>query len=185
MSALSIYPDEQAVNGETFRDFAAIQERLNALGVQFERWRADFEFAPDAEAQTVLEAYQQPVTALMRQYGFKSVDVISVKPDHVNKETLRRKFLAEHIHKDFEVRFFVEGRGLFYLHAGKQVYVVLCEQGDLISVPANTPHWFDMGEEPDFRCIRLFTNEDGWVAEFTGSRISELFPTFDQYLAGL
>ena len=63
---------------------------------------------------------------------------------------------------DFELRFFVDGRGLFYLHLGDKVYCVLCEQGDLISVPANTTHWFDMGANPRFKCIRFFTTPDGW-----------------------
>jgi 1,2-dihydroxy-3-keto-5-methylthiopentene dioxygenase len=42
-----------------------------------------------------------------------------------------------------------------------------------------------MGENPDFKCIRLFTTEDGWVADFTGNPISDRFPTLDQYLATL
>jgi len=52
-------------------------------------------------------------------------------------------------------------------------------------VPANTTHWFDMGENPHFTCIRLFTTADGWVADFTGSDIATKFPTLDQYLAEL
>lgn len=182
MSALTIYPADRPQRGSTSRDFAAIAERLAAIGVQFERWRAEAEFGADAAAQEVLSAYQGSIDRLKSQYGFQSVDVISLKADHPNKDQLRQKFLAEHTHSDFEVRFFVEGRGLFYLHVDDQVYAVLCEQGDLISVPANTTHWFDMGADPDFKCIRLFTTEDGWVAEFTGSDIANRFPTLDQYM---
>ena len=97
----------------------------------------------------------------------------------------RNKFLAEHTHADFEVRFVVDGSGLFYLHLGDRVMLVLCEKGDLISVPANTTHWFDMGENPDFKCIRLFTTEDGWVGDFTGSDIATRFPDMDTFVAGL
>jgi 1,2-dihydroxy-3-keto-5-methylthiopentene dioxygenase len=98
---------------------------------------------------------------------------------------MRAKFLDEHTHDDFEVRFFVDGRGLFYLHAGGKVYCMLCEKGDLISVPANTTHWFDMGAAPSFKCIRLFTTPDGWVGNFTGSDISRRFPDFDEFTAAL
>jgi 1,2-dihydroxy-3-keto-5-methylthiopentene dioxygenase len=42
-----------------------------------------------------------------------------------------------------------------------------------------------MGEHPCFKCIRLFTTEQGWQAEFTGSEIAKAFPSFDQYLAAL
>ncbi len=185
MSALTVYSEDQPQTGVTSRDFAAIAEQLNALGVKFERWQAHAEFAADAESQAVLEAYSDSIDRLKQEFGFQSVDVISLKADHPDKAQIRRKFLSEHIHRDYEVRFFVEGRGLFYLHVGAQVYAVLCEQGDLISVPANTTHWFDMGENPDLKCIRLFTTPDGWVAEFTGNPLAEKFPSFDEYLAAL
>ena len=158
---------------------------LNTLGVKFERWTANCALPADADQSSVLAAYADSIDRLKEQYGFQSVDVIKLNPDHPEKAAFRQKFLAEHIHDDFEVRFFVEGRGLFYLHVEDNVYAVLCEQGDLISVPANTTHWFDMGENPRFTCIRLFTTPDGWVADFTGSEIAKTFPTFDEYVAEL
>lgn len=183
MSALSIYPARQPQSAITSTDFTAIVEQLKAIDVQFERWQADQQFTAEDDAETVLSAYQSSIDKLKQQYNFQSVDVIALNADHPNKDTLRQKFLSEHTHSDFEVRFFVEGRGLFYLHVADQVYAILCEQGDLISVPANTRHWFDMGENPAFKCIRLFTTEDGWVADFTGDKIAESFPTLDQYVA--
>lgn len=186
MSALTLYDAATGLrHTATCRDGNVIAEQLVELGVQFERWQAECEFAADAEPQAVLDAYQGSIDRLKQQYGFQSVDVISLKPDHPNKQQFREKFLSEHTHSDFEVRFFVEGRGLFYLHVADKVYAVLCEQGDLISVPANTTHWFDMGENPNFKCIRLFTTEEGWLADFTGSEISGNFPSLDQYLAEL
>ncbi len=185
MSALTVYPDNRPDLSEKSTDFTAIQTRLNAIGVQFERWTANCEFSADADQDTVLAAYSDSIDRLKQQYSFQSVDVVSLSPNHPNKAAFRQKFLAEHIHADFEVRFFIEGRGLFYLHVDDKVYAVLCEQGDLISVPANTTHWFDMGENPCFKCSRLFTTPDGWVADFTGSDIAKSFPTFDQYVAEL
>lgn len=185
MTALTVYPDNQPEQGETITDSSAIQNRLGAIGVQFERWTANCDKLADADQDTVLAAYSDSIERLKQQYSFQSVDVISLNPDHPDKAAFRQKFLAEHTHADFEVRFFIEGRGLFYLHVEGKVYAVLCEQGDLISVPANTTHWFDMGENPRFKCIRLFTTPDGWVADFTGSDIAKSFPTLDQYVAAL
>jgi 1,2-dihydroxy-3-keto-5-methylthiopentene dioxygenase len=185
MSALTVYPENQPQSGVTCTDFNAIHRYLDQIGVQFERWTANCELAADADQDTVIAAYSDSIDRLKQQYGFQSVDVISLNPDHPDKTAFRQKFLSEHVHADFEVRFFIEGRGLFYLHVGGKVYAVLCEQGDLISVPANTTHWFDMGENPQFKCIRLFTTPEGWVADFTGSDISKSFPTLDQYVAGL
>lgn len=185
MSALTIYPEDQPQTGQTLLDFESIAEQLQAIGVQFERWDPATEFLSEAPVQSVTDAYQKDIDRLMKQYGFQSCDVISLSPDHPQRQALRQKFLAEHTHNDFEVRFFVEGRGLFYLHVADKVYIVLCEQGDLISVPAHIKHWFDMGENPDFKCIRLFTTEEGWIADYTGDAIAERFPTFEQYLASL
>lgn len=62
--------------------------------------------------------------------------------------------------------------------------VVLCQAGDLISVPDGALHWFDMGPEPEFTCVRLFTNPQGWVAEFSGSEIADQFPRYESLVAG-
>jgi 1,2-dihydroxy-3-keto-5-methylthiopentene dioxygenase len=40
-----------------------------------------------------------------------------------------------------------------------------------------------MGAAPDFKCIRLFTNPEGWVANFTGDDIASRFPNFERYLS--
>ena len=185
MSALTIYPDNQPNKGQLYTDYNAIQKQLETVGVQFEQWTSEYFLAADADQASVINAYAGSIEKLKQQCNFQSVDVMKLNPDHPEKTIFRQKFLAEHSHDDFEVRFFVEGRGLFYLHVANNVYAVLCEQGDLISVPANTTHWFDMGENPKFTCIRLFTTPDGWVANFTGSDIAKTFPTFDQYVAGL
>ena len=161
-------------------DGAEIAWHLSAAGVRFERWRAAVAFAPDADPQAVIEAYRRDIDRLMDENGYRSVDVIRMLPDNPQKAELRAKFLNEHIHTEDEVRFFVEGAGAFYLHMRDEVHTVLCESGDLIGVPANTTHWFDMGPLPRFTAIRLFTNPDGWVARFTGSDIAERFPKFGE-----
>lgn len=181
MSLLKIFDAQNPNQFDTIRDYDAISTRLHAAGVRFERWQATQPLNADSSQDEVIAAYRGSVDQLMEEYGFKSVDVISLKPDHPDREALRKKFLDEHIHTDFEVRFFVDGQGLFYIHADDQVYGVLCEQGDLISVPANTRHWFDMGAAPKFKCIRLFTTPEGWVAQYTGDPIAKSFPTFEQF----
>lgn len=185
MSALTVFAENQPDAGVTVTDFYAINSLLKDIGVRFERWNANCELAADADQDVVISAYSDSIDKLKQQFGFQSVDVVELYPDHPDKAAFRQKFLSEHIHDDFEVRFFIDGRGLFYLHADGKVFAVLCEKGDLISVPANTTHWFDMGENPSFRCIRLFTKAEGWVATFTGNEIAKTFPTFDQYVNGL
>ncbi|MNR57833.1 Acireductone dioxygenase [compost metagenome] len=56
---------------------------------------------------------------------------------------------------------------------------MLCEKNDLISVPAGTKQWFDMGERPHFITIHLFNNPQGRVANFTGDKIAGQFPRLE------
>ncbi len=183
MSLLTIHPDHRPEQAEVIRDPEQIAEKLWEIGVLFERWSAEHEFSPEADQETVIAAYRTSIDRLIDRYEFHSVDVVSLRPDHPQKAELRSKFLSEHTHGEFEVRFFVEGKGIFYLHPDDRVYIMLCEQGDLISIPAGIRHWFDMGENPNFKCIRLFSTPDGWVASFTGETIADQFPNFDQFLA--
>lgn len=180
MSVLKIF-GESGTEGRTVTGHDAISSALHGVGVRFEKWEASKKLAANATDEEILSAYRSSIDRLNTEYGFKSADVIALTPNSPKKAELRKKFLDEHIHSDYEVRFFVGGSGLFYLHINERVYGVLCEQGDLISVPAGVKHWFDMGEEPDLRCIRLFTNPDGWVAKFTGNAIAKDFPTFEEF----
>jgi cupin superfamily acireductone dioxygenase involved in methionine salvage len=101
-----------------------------------------------------------------------AVDVLRMRPEHPDRQSARAKFLAEQTHDDDEVRFFVEGRGASFVHAGNRVLEIVCERDDLISVPAGAKHWFDMGERPNFTTIRMFARPDGWVASFLGDKIA-------------
>jgi len=196
MSLLRIYPavddgegrgyndgrlDDDTV--QTFTDAGSIARELQAAGIRFERWHAGATLPADAPAEAILSAYQAQVDALKSEHGFVTADVVSLGPTHPDRQALRQKFLSEHTHSDFEVRFFVAGQGLFYIHHEDRVYAVLCQQNDLISVPAGTRHWFDMGPQPSFTCIRLFNDPAGWVAEYTGSTIADYYPKFDQFSA--
>jgi len=157
----------------------AIARELGRIGVRFEHWQAAQTVGSGASQDGVLAAYRSDVERIMREGGYSTADVISLTKDHPDKTALRQKFLGEHTHAEDEVRFFVDGQGLFYLHANGCVYGALCTKGDLISVPAGTTHWFDMGPNPHLACIRIFTNPEGWVAQFTGSDIGGRFPTLE------
>ncbi|MDX3772654.1 acireductone dioxygenase [Chromatiaceae bacterium AAb-1] len=155
---------------------AQITDELAKAGVRFEQWQANAPVNEHTSNEEILQAYEADIDRLKSEQGYITVDVISLHASHPDKAALRQKFLSEHIHTEDEVRFFVRGKGLFCLHLNGHIYQVLCERNDLISVPAGTPHWFDMGSAPDFTAIRLFNNQDGWVAHFTGDSIASHFP---------
>lgn len=177
MSRLRIFSDARPdVVAAEHTDGADIAAALAPIGVRFERWATREDVIAGADPDSVLEAYRGEIDALMAEEGYQSCDVVSMAPDNPQKAIMRAKFLDEHTHGEDEVRFFVDGQGLFSLHADDEVYEILCERGDLIKVPAGTRHWFDMGPNPHFLAIRLFINPDGWVANFTGADIAARFP---------
>jgi len=187
MTLLLIHSAAASINGAATAaepllrssDPEAITAALAARGIGFERWPARVKLEQEATTERILAAYAPEIERVQASGTYPTVDAIRLTPDHPDRETLRRKFLAEHTHSEDEVRFFVEGRGLFCLHIGEEVLQVLCQADDWIRVPAGTRHWFDMGAAPRFTAIRFFDNPEGWVAQFTGDAIAERFPVLD------
>ncbi|WP_242149526.1 1,2-dihydroxy-3-keto-5-methylthiopentene dioxygenase [Sphingomonas sp. BAUL-RG-20F-R05-02] len=176
MSRLQVFDERDGTTALLVStDGSQIATELAAIGVRFERW-------PTREIgdTAILDAYAPEIARLQSEGGYQSVDTVAMAPDHPERAALRGKFLSEHTHGEDEVRFFVDGEGLFTLHAQGKVFNMLCTQGDLISVPAGMPHWFDMGGHPRFTAIRLFRNPDGWIARFTGDAIADRFPRHER-----
>lgn len=163
MTRLTIF-DEAGAEQARMEASEAIGAALAEIGVRFERW-------PTA-------GYEDRVEAL-RAAGYTTIDTVGVTPDHPDRAKMRQTFLSEHRHAEDEVRFFIDGAGLFTLREGGRVYAVHCEAGDMISVPAGMRHWFDMGERPHFTAMRFFRTPDGWVGDFTGDPIAERFPRLE------
>ena len=119
MSALTIFSVNDPQNSLWHSTNAEeIQQQLNAKGVRFERWQADRDLGAAPTSEAVIAAYQHAIDKLVAEKGYQSWDVISLRADNPQKEALREKFLNEHTHGEDEVRFFVEGAGLFCLHIG-------------------------------------------------------------------
>lgn len=183
MTILAVYREDYAIQPLKLLSHAEdITSTLSEAGIGYERWQAETRVTPGAPAEEVIAAYQTQIERLKNERGYITVDVISMDRKHPQKDELRDKFLMEHTHGEDEVRFFVAGRGLFSVHVGAYVYCILCERNDLISVPAGTKHWFDMGESPEFVAIRLFNNPEGWVAQYTGDHIADNFPRLEDLL---
>ncbi|RKT35662.1 acireductone dioxygenase apoprotein [Microbacterium sp. AG1240] len=187
MTLLTVWKDtDPSVPVLESTDENEIRDALATLGARFSRWEVK-DFADDAPLDEVLALYSTEVEGVKQSEGYTLVDIVGLSPSQENydevKVTSREKFLSEHKHDDDEDRYFAKGAGVFYLHVDGKVHALYCEPGDLVSVPANTTHWFDMGTSPEFTSIRFFHDDDGWVGHFTGNPIADTFPTFDQLQA--
>jgi 1,2-dihydroxy-3-keto-5-methylthiopentene dioxygenase len=155
---------------------AAVASFLARYGIDYERWVPDQPLGADATADEVLAAYAREVDALKARGGYRTADVIDVRSDTPNLDGMLAKFSREHWHDEDEVRFIVEGRGLFHIHApDESVFSIETAAGDLIRVPRGTRHWFDLCVERRIRAIRLFQDVSGWTPHYTDSGIDRGF----------
>jgi 1,2-dihydroxy-3-keto-5-methylthiopentene dioxygenase len=128
------------------------------------------------------------VERFRRDHGFLAVEVAEMEPlddpaGRAEAAEARARLLREHTHTEDEAWLFVEGRSCFFLHRAHEVCALVCERGDLVTVPAGTRHWFDMGDPPDFRAVRFYKTQPGFVATFTEDPISSRFMTMSELLA--
>lgn len=158
-------------------DVTSIRAFFVERNIFFDQWSCDVEFQNSATQEEILSAYNKELVPFMQHGGYQTADVISINSETENYAAIRAKFIAEHIHTEDEIRFFVDGKGLFWFHLDNQpIFNLLCEKGDLISVPAGTKHWFDAGQENPFvKAIRIFIDMSGWVPHYTESTIEESF----------
>lgn len=157
---------------KTLRDESEIRDYLAGIGIDYQRWELTNRAGPEASAEAVLTAYAPEIETWKARGGYATADVIDVKPDTVGLDAMLAKFSIEHRHDEDEVRFIVEGRGLFHIHPASSPVVALeVEAGDLIRVPRGTLHWFDLCGDRRIRAIRLFQDTAGWTPHYTNSGI--------------
>lgn len=160
----------------TLTDAAEIKTHLASIGIDYERWENAKNVSPDASADEILDAYSDAIEQMKAKGGYATADVIDIKPDAPNLETMLDRFRPEHWHDEDEVRFIVKGCGIFHI-APKDTDVVSIKMtaGDLIRVPRGTNHWFDLDETRTVRAIRLFQDTAGWTPIYTESGLEKRY----------
>ena len=114
--------------------------------------------------------YRAPVDRVKAERGYIEEDVIELRPETPNLDTICAKFVDEHFHDDDEVRFVLEGEGIFDIRSTDDQWMrVTVEKGDLIVVPKNRHHRFLLTESRSIRCVRLFRDTSGWVPHYRAS----------------
>lgn len=158
----------------TLRNHESVAAHLASIGIYYERWEFSRSVEPGIPSESLLSVFQQEIHCLKARRGYQAADVIDVDPSTPGLEAMLSKFNREHWHEDDEVRFVVDGRGLFHIRPQDGPVTVLeVEAGDLICVPRGTWHWFDLCADRRIRAIRLFQNASGWTPYYTGSGVDK------------
>ncbi|SKB15497.1 Acireductone dioxygenase [Planktothrix sp. PCC 11201] len=172
----------QLEDGTTYTELDAIQRELASLNIQLNHWSVGTEpelikllnqpGLNDNEKAEVLQGLDQYFEELKQTAGYQSRDLIVLNPDTPNLETLLAKFEQCHIHTDNEIRYIIDGEGVFGFVRpdGSQVELTVKAE-EYVNVPANTEHWFYLTETRRIKAVRYFTTTEGWTPEYTDTEI--------------
>src|SRR5688572_14443739 len=153
-----------------------IGEFLATINIEYETWVPTQPAGPDASNEAILQAYSAEIDRLKTGGGYVTADVINVNPQTPGLDAMLARFSREHWHDEDEVRFIIQGRGVFHIHPkNSPVAAIEVEAGDLIRVPRGTWHWFDLCSDRQIRAIRLFQDPSGWTPLYTESGVDARF----------
>ncbi len=131
------------------------REDLAAVGVLCEH------VPPDADD------LEPMLDRLAAERGYVTRDEVALAPDTPGLDEMLAKFAREHLHDDDEVRYVVEGAGIFDIRSRDDRWIRLqVGVGDLVVLPAGLYHRFFLTDEKRIRCVRLFKDEAGWVPHY-------------------
>jgi 1,2-dihydroxy-3-keto-5-methylthiopentene dioxygenase len=169
-------------DGTSYTQLQDISRELASLGIQLNYWsvgdnpetlrllaQAELD---ETEKEAVLQALDAYFEQLKQRDGYQSRDLIVLHPETPNLDLLLAKFERCHTHADDEVRYIIEGEGVFGFVGpdGSQVELTVHPQ-EYINVPAGTEHWFYLTQKKRIKAVRYFTTTEGWVPEYTGTAI--------------
>jgi 1,2-dihydroxy-3-keto-5-methylthiopentene dioxygenase len=171
-------------DGQTFTELEDIRRELKVLNIELSHW--PFEKTPkiaallqadtlDADQKDeLLREFDGRFEQQKTQYGYQTRDLVVLHAQVPKLDELLKKFDKCHRHSDDEVRYIIDGAGIFgfVLPGGKQATLTV-ESQEYIRVPAETEHWFVLDDSRRVKAIRYFTSIEGWVANYTGTPVRE------------
>ncbi|OCX71271.1 acireductone dioxygenase [Acidithiobacillus thiooxidans] len=118
--------------------------------------------------EKLLETLDAVFRRLQSEKGYQDRDLVVLYPGHPQLEALNARFHRIHTHDDEEVRYIVDGEGVFgfVLPDAQQVELTVVA-GDYIHVPADVEHWFRLNQFQRIKAVRYFSARGGWTPHYT------------------
>jgi len=178
MSILCVFhPSSPALPNKVLTHHDDIAATLAEQGVRFTHTPLALRVRPGSAQEEVLDTCREYLDQLMTAQGSKAFSVLNRDGAEPSAVDLR----DEHVHDAVEVLAVVTGRVQVGLRLGEYVYAVLCEKGDQLVIPAGSPRWLDLGDNPFCLALRVFANEKGAFATFTGDETARLYAGMDEF----
>lgn len=169
-------------DGTTYTQTEDIARELAALNVNLARWPVGSdreiyallakEALDDREKEQVLQGLDSYFQKLKEEAGYQARDLVVLHPNIPDLDVMLSKFDRCHTHADDEVRYIVDGEGVFGFvgRDGKQMELTI-QAEEYINVPAGAEHWFYLTPKRRIKAVRYFTSTEGWVPQYTDAEI--------------
>lgn len=161
---------------KTITNSEEAEKFLEKYGLYAEFWQPEINDPPvevihelplQAIHELPLQKYKNQIEKLKKKFGYASADCCSLNTSNPNLDKMLEPFKKEHHHTDDEVRFTVEGEGIFGVNPVTDTpFEVYVEPGDLLVVPAMMRHWFELTDKKNICCIRIFKENPKWEAVY-------------------
>ena len=165
--------------GSTLTEQTEISSFLGRHNIKFQRWSIPEEIQElaqkpsldDEEKSAVLEAFRPQLSELAETEGYVDSDMVCLHPETPGLDDALGKFDLEHFHTDEEVRFIVDGQGVFgFVGDDGRRFTIQVETGDYIVIPENAWHWFYLCEDQTIKALRIFKDTSGWTPHYRDIR---------------
>ncbi|MDG9757473.1 acireductone dioxygenase [Pseudomonas sediminis] len=164
MSSLAVYQHTSPELPNKILNHAEdIASTLAAAGIDYRQVELPAALRPGCEQAEFDAAYGLWLQAFMGKEGHVQQELFNLQRNHPQKLELRARHLDEQSQSTASAWLFLGGFAQLSLHLEDHVYMLQGEKGDLLSLPAGTRYWFDLGEEPHALVARLSASEDAPV----------------------
>lgn len=168
----------QFENAKSFRDLDQIASALRGCGVTLAAWSIPEDQSlrsllqktvlTELEKEQVLAVFEPRFNQLKGDFGIQSRDLVVLSEETENLENLLQMFSDCHTHDDDEIRYIIDGEGVFgFVLPDRSQVKLLLEPGEFISVPKNTEHWFELTPNKRVKAVRYFSNKEAWTPHYT------------------
>ena len=130
----------------------------------YQHW--DLKVTSNINLDDVLDCYKDQIDMLKKERHYIHADLVTLNSRTPDLNKICQEFKKEHHHDEDEVRFVIEGEGIFEILSlsHDKMIKITTTPGDLIIIPAKRRHLFHLTKMEQITCMRLFKNNEGWTA---------------------
>lgn len=156
---------------------ADIARELEELGAGYQCWDATVPVTAVSSENEIVAACQAGLgllepNAIVYTEAF-ALDEQSSAEQHA---VVRKQLAREQVSSQPQSWLVAAGRGMLCLHHEDHVYALVCERGDLLSIPAGIAYWFDAGEQPRFVALRVSAEPLAGEVVYTDENAAASYP---------